>query len=491
MKVAVASKSAARLFHEGVLCLSRMEAQGVRIDTGYLAAETKKVESEIDEIKKRMEGDRVWSVWRRRFGNSAKINSREQMADVVFGVMGMKRGRSLAKKDKERGGRRQPALDEASFSECDLDFVKDFFKWKKLEKLLTTYFRPIARETVGGRLHPSFSLHTTVSYRSSSSDPNLHNIPNRNKEIAGRIRRCFIPDEGCAFVEADFSGAEVRSACCYTADPRLIEDFTQEGKDPHGDTAEMLFGIDKSEFEGDKDAEREWKKGPRDWSKNRFVFPQFFGSCYFQCAPHIWDAVRKGAMMPRGKMTIEEHLRRQGITSLGDCDPEAKPQEGTFVHRVKKVEDSFWNERFSVYNDWKKRWYAAYLRKGFFRSLSGFVYSGLLNRNDVLNYAIQGYAFHWLLWSIIEVDKELRRFKMRSRLWNEVHDSMNANVPEGELDDFCDLVYDVMVNRCPLHFEDINVDLAVDVEVSPPGTSWADKESWKRTPKGWRPKSAA
>jgi hypothetical protein len=29
----------------------------------------------------------------------------------------------------------------------------------------------------------------------------------------------------------------------------------------------------------------------RDWSKNRFVFPEFYGSIYAQCAPHLWEAV--------------------------------------------------------------------------------------------------------------------------------------------------------------------------------------------------------
>jgi hypothetical protein len=104
----------------------------------------------------------------------------------------------------------------------------------------------------------------------------------------------------------------VRAACCYTKDPRLISDFTEDGKDPHGDTAELLFGVKKEMFKTPEE-KAGWKKGMRDWTKNRFVFPQFFGSVYFQCAPSIWNAVEKGALMPDGKSTVMEHLAKQGI----------------------------------------------------------------------------------------------------------------------------------------------------------------------------------
>jgi hypothetical protein len=324
-----------------------------------------------------------------------------------------------------------------------------------------------------------------VCVHNSSSWPNFTNIPNRQYEIAKRIRRCFIPDEGCDLGEFDYGLAEVRSACVYTKDPRLIEDFTTEGKDAHGDTAMELFGVTAEMVKSwTEEQKKKWKGGMRDWSKNRFVFPQFFGSVACQCAPHIWEAVDSGAMMPDGKTTVKMWLVEQGITELGDCDPEGNVEPGTFVHRVKTVEDEFWNKRFKVYSAWKKRWWNSYLTDGYFKSLSGFVFTGIYGRNECWNYPVQSFAFHWLLYAIIVILKEIKKRKMRTKLVGAIHDCVVASIPCEERDEFCDLVVEVMTKRVPKHWPVINVDLKTEVELCPEGVSWSDKKVARRTAKG-------
>jgi DNA polymerase I-like protein with 3'-5' exonuclease and polymerase domains len=485
-----ASRDAAWLFQEGVAAFSSIELNGIRIDTQYLKQHTKDTEEEIAALKKRLYADKMWKRWERKFGTKATLGNRSQLGDLVFGEMGYARRHTLAKRDKsndEENWRHKPKNDEAAFGNAskEIPFVADYFRWHKLEKMHGTYLLGFQREAVNGRIHPFFDLHKVRTYRSSSSWPNFTNIPNRQYEIAKRIRRCFIPDEGCDLGEFDYGLAEVRSACVYTKDPRLIEDFTTEGKDAHGDTAMELFGVTAEMVKSwTEEQKKKWKGGMRDWSKNRFVFPQFFGSVAFQCAPHIWEAVDSGAMMPDGKMTVKAWLAGQGITELGDCDPEGNIEPGTFVHRVRTVEDGFWNKRFVVYSAWKKRWWNSYLINGYFKSLSGFVFTGIYGRNECWNYPVQSFAFHWLLYAIIVILKEVKKRKMRTKLVGAIHDCVVASIPREERDEFCDLVVEVMTKRVPKHWPEINVDLKTEVELCPEGVSWADKKVAKRAAKG-------
>lgn len=488
MNVGVATREAARLFHDGTLALSEIEANGIKVDVSYLESESKKVVKEIDDLKAALVNDKeVYPTWSKIYGHKTNLGSREQLGDIVFDRLGHKRRASLAKKDRDNefGVRREPKFNEAAFGDVSLPFVKDYFRWQKLEKLKNTYLDGISREVVDGRIHPFYHLHKVVTYRGSSSEINFQNIPNRNYEIARRIRRCFVPDRGCDLIEIDYSTAEVRSACCYTKDPVLISYIVNPKNDMHGDTARDMFGFSEEDVTGSAAIEKAFKKGPRDWAKNRVVFPMFFGSVHFQCAPHVWEMVEKGIEVPKGGMTIREHLRRQGITALGDCDPGEPTRPGTFVHRMKDVEHSFWNERFKVYTSWKNGWFNRYLRDGWFRTLSGFVISGLLARNDVLNYGIQGFAFHWLLWSVIRIMKRLKKERMKAMLVGQIHDCHLGSVPTRERDDYIGISKEVMTEEILRHWPSIIVPLNIEVELCPDGTSWADKKVAHYRNGGW------
>lgn len=486
----VATRDAAWLLQAGVEAFSQVELNGIRIDEGYLKQHTKDTEEEIAGLKKRLYSDPLWKRWERKFGHKATLGNRSQLGEIVFDDMKYKRRHTLAKKDRgseDEAWRHKPKNDEAAFGNAvkDLPFVADYFRWLKLEKMHGTYLLGFAREAVDGRIHPFFDLHKVRTYRSSSSWPNFTNIPNRQHEIAKRIRRCFIPDEGCYISEADYSGVEVKSACCYTKDQRLIDDFTLPGKDPHGDTAMELFGITRTMMEGwDENAKANWKKTLRDWSKNRFVFPQFFGSVAFQCAPHIWEAVDSGVKMPDYRMTVKQWLAKQGIIELGDCDPEGNVEPGTFVHRVKTVEDGFWNKRFKQYSAWKRRWWNSYLDHGYFHSLSGFVFTGIYGRNECWNYPVQSFAFHWLLYAIIVIMKELKKRKMRTKLIGAIHDCVLASIPYEERDEFLDMSVEVMTKRVPQHWPEIIVPLTTEIDLCPEGISWAEKKPARRNEKG-------
>jgi DNA polymerase-1 len=482
------TKEAYCFFHEGTLAFSRMEANGFRIDTKYLKGAMKRASRKIKEKENALRDTKVYKRWKRRFGHDLNLESTHQMSAVLFKEMGYKPDTfTESTKDLEDEELRKPKVDEYACRNIDDPFIKDYFAIKKLRKIKGTYLKGILRETVKGYLHTSFNLAGGMddeqkggagSYRSSSSNPNLHNIPKRNKVMEEWIRQCFIPRPGRRLVQRDFSGVEVRVACCYTKDKQLIKEFTGPGGNPHGQTAQELFYLDDDLYKKHSDY---FKKTVRDAAKNMFVFPQFYGSVYFQCAPPIWEAMeRRDFRIGEKGITLREHLRKHGIKKLGDCDPNGDPGPGTFVHRVREVEQSFWNDRFSTYTQWKKDYYNEYLRRGYFDLYTGFRCKGYYRRNQVINFPIQGAAFHCLLWGLIEIQKEIDRRGMKTLLVSQIHDSLIADVPDDELQEYLDLSKEITEVKLREAWKWIIVPIETEVDVTPIDRSWFEEQEYVR-----------
>ncbi len=459
------------LLQEGSLVFAEMEAAGIRIDMPYLNNTIKEVTQRIRNLEISLRASEVYKLWLKRFKYKTKLGSLQQLGEILFKVMKYPCHALTPTK--------RPKTDEESLKRVDHPFVRDYMLLGDLKKDKSTYLEGIRNEVVDGYIHPFFSLHTAVSYRSSSSDPNFHNFPNRDPVRMKMVRQCFIPREGNHLVEFDFSGVEVRVACCYTKDPQLIKEFTGPGGDPHGQTAMELFGLKKEQVQ---------KGSTRHWAKNRFVFAQFYGSVYFQCAPHLWEVASDEQYKLADGTTILEHLKSQGIKELGDCTPNANVSSSTFVHRVKQVENSFWNDRFKVYSSWKNRWWNAYIRNGEFVTLTGFRCqwgkAGPLSRNDALNYPIQGSAFHCLLWTLIQVQKWLRKNQMKCRIIGQIHDSLVLDCPPDELQAVLNKIYQTITVDIRNHWSWVIVPLDAEAEVAPVNASWDKKAQWVPNAKG-------
>ncbi len=478
---------AERLMFQGAVAMADMSHNGVRIDMEELDRQIQSTDAEIKELQHRLRDDEVWKVWRKTFGTSAELGSKAQLSTVIFDKMGYIRPKATSKKHRSEEyakEARESKYDEATFADVKHPFIPDYFRCEKLKKLAGTYLEGIRREVVDGFVHPNINLHTTISYRSSCNSPNLSNVPKRNKEISRRIRGCFIARKGRRLVEIDFKGAEVCVSACYNKDANLIKYICDPDTDMHRDLAAQMFGL-SAKFMTDN---KTWAKETiRDWAKNRMTFPQFYGSVYFQCAPAIWKAIRAKTYMPDGVTRIRDFLRDQGIEKLGSCDIGAPVVPGSWVHRVKESEDYLWNTMFFEYTAWKNRWHRAYQKKGYFDSLTGFRYKGLFKRNDVLNYGIQGDAFHCNLQCIIWIGEELRKRGMRTRLVNQVYDSILSDVPESELQDFLALCQELITKRLPQTWDWIIVPIQTEVEVSPPEGSWRDIAEWTCKGDEWAP----
>jgi len=79
-------------------------------------------------------------------------------------------------------------VDEAALSSIDTPFTRAVLKYRSVEKLLSTYIDNIPDILINGRIHCNYNQLGAKTGRFSSNNPNLQNIPSRNKDI----RKMFI-----------------------------------------------------------------------------------------------------------------------------------------------------------------------------------------------------------------------------------------------------------------------------------------------------------
>ena len=456
------TKTAVKLLMEGAKALAKVEGDGIRMDVEYLDRTIKKMSQKIQDLETNLKQNEVAKEWRKVYGAKTNFGSAVQLGKVLFDVLKYKSSALTA------SGRYK--TDEATLSSIDLPFVRDYLEIKKLQKIHTTYLQGIRREIVGGYLHPFFNLHTTRTFRSSSDSPNFQNLPVRNPELGKMVRRAFIPRPNGHLVEMDYSGIEVCIAACYHKDPRMIEYISDPTKDLHRDMAMECFALPKSEMSNPTDEEdRKRIKQIRYCGKNMFVFPQFYGDWYRNCAASLWQATKQMKLKLRDGSSMRRHLAKKGIKNLSG-----------FEEHLKKVEDFFWNKRFPTYNQWKKDWFRAYQKNGYLLTKTGFICQGHMRINEIINYPIQGSAFHCLLQSLIWfVRHDLKKRKMKAKVVGQIHDSIVADVPDDEMAEFVPLAKEIMIERLRERWKWINIPLTVEIEASPINGSWAAKKGIK------------
>jgi DNA polymerase-1 len=469
------SPQALRLLHDGSQVFSRMSSNGIRINKQYLDESFMLTQDRIDELASKMKVDEDFKTLHRRYGGNTDINSRNQMKTLAYEMLG-----HVPTVFSEKG---EASSSADAFEELGVPLFKLFGERERCKTTINTFLNGIRKEIVKHGndyyVHPSFNLHTASTYRSSANSPNVHNAPKRNPEMASFIRPCYMAHPGYYLVEVDLSGAEVRAAACYNHDPVLIMYIKDPTTDMHRDMAMDLFILKQEEV---------WKRTTRDSSKNQFVFPEFYGSIYYNCAKNIWKAMKKRDFRVGEKgITIREHLAKKGIKELGACDPDQEPRKGTFEYHVRSVERKMWQQRFKTYTQWKDKWRNQYYQTAEMEFLSGFVIKNvLLSRADLIDYPIQGFAFHWLLWSIIQIQKWLTKNKMKTKLINEIHDSLVASVWPSELQDFLGKCKEVFTVDLPKHWESIIVPVEIEVEVAEVDSNWFQCKKWSEKNGVWR-----
>jgi len=119
---------------------------------------------------------------------------------------------------------------------------------REINKSHTTFIDTILKHSHKGRIHAEINQIRsdqggTVTGRFSYNNPNLQQIPARNKELGPRIRSLFIPEEGCTWGCFDYSQQE----------PRLVTHYASMDKNSQNITAEGLQDVLEAYLEHDAD----------------------------------------------------------------------------------------------------------------------------------------------------------------------------------------------------------------------------------------------
>ena len=131
---------------------------------------------------------------------------------------------------------------------------------REINKFHGTFLTSIMKYQVNGRIHGEINQLRgdnggTVSGRLSMSNPNLQQIPARNKEFGPKIRGLFIPEEGYKWGSFEYSQQEPRMTVHYAASigdngyegsQELMEAYKNSSADFHQTVADLV-GIERTQ----------------------------------------------------------------------------------------------------------------------------------------------------------------------------------------------------------------------------------------------------
>ena len=115
-----------------------------------------------------------------------------------------------------------PSFTKNFLQEHKHPLVNKIAKAREINKAHTTFIDTIIRYEHKGRIHADINQIRsdqggTVTGRFSYSNPNLQQLPARNKDLGPMIRSLFLPDEGCTWGCFDYSQQEPRLVVHYAS----------------------------------------------------------------------------------------------------------------------------------------------------------------------------------------------------------------------------------------------------------------------------------
>ena len=153
-----------------------------------------------------------------------------------------------------------PSFTKNFLAEHKHPLVQKIAKAREINKAHTTFIDTILKHEHRGRIHADINpirsdQGGTVTGRFSYSNPNLQQIPARNKDLGPKIRSLFIPEKDHTWGCFDYSQQEPRLVVHYaaTTDPimyddsvsQIVEKFKSDSVDFHQTVADMA-GISRS-----------------------------------------------------------------------------------------------------------------------------------------------------------------------------------------------------------------------------------------------------
>ncbi|MFC1902764.1 DNA polymerase I [Chloroflexota bacterium] len=391
--------------------LVRMERNGIALDVEIL----RQMSYRLGEQLIKLEAEIYTNV-----GHQFNINSPQQLSSVLFEELKL----PPARKVKSGYSTGAAVLEELRDAHPIIELILDY---RQLAKVKSTYIDalPALINPKTGRVHTSFNQTRTATGRLSSSNPNLQNIPVRG-DLGKQVRQAFVAPLGSLLVAGDYSQIDLRALAYLSQDQGLLDAFHQD-EDIHAATAARLFSVDALQVKPDM---------------RRIAKTVNFGVIYGMSGYGLEQATELSR--EEAEQFITSYFEKYpGVTQYLESTKNQAREKGyvqTLLGRrryIPEIESSNRQVREAA-------------------------------ERMAINMPVQGTSADIIKVAMINLDREMAKRWLKSRMLLQVHDELIFEVPENEVEEMRKLIPQIMSTALKL-----SIPLKVDIKI---GKNWGGME---------------
>ena len=386
-----------------------MERNGVALDAELL----RQMSHRLGEQLLKLEAEVYNSV-----GHQFNINSPQQLSAVLFDELGLTPAR------KTKGGYSTGAaiLEELRGVHPIIELILDY---RQLSKIKSTYIDALPNliNPKTGRVHTSFNQTRTATGRLSSSEPNLQNIPVRG-ELGKEVRQAFIAPKGSYLLAADYSQIDLRALAHLSQDKSLLAAFRHD-EDIHSATAAQVFGVEPSAVTPDMRRVAKTVNFGVIYGMSEYGLEQATGLSREEAAQFIAAYFEKYPGVKQYLESTKEQARQEGYVQTILGRRRSIPEINSSNRQVREAA-----ERMAI------------------------------------NMPVQGTSADIIKVAMINLDREIAKRKLKSKMTLQVHDELIFEVPKTEREEMRQLASELMSAALEL-----SVPLKVDIKT---GQNWGE-----------------
>jgi len=378
--------------------LGKMEFNGIKVDKVELNRQKEELEIAINDLEKKIIN---------LAGHEFNIASPKQLGTVLFEELAIPY-------PKKKGNSYSTDIDVLNAIKMANPIVDLIIEYRAKTKLYSTYVIGINDAIYpDGKVHTIFQQALTATGRLSSIDPNLQNIPIRTPD-GHLIRKMFVPEkEGNKLYSSDYSQIELRVLAHMANVAKLKEAFIN-GEDIHTKTAKEVFK--KTEIT------------PLDRRHAKAVnFGIVYGISAFGLAQDLGISNYEASEFIKKYYEAYPEIQSFMDKTIEEC--KEKGYVSTMENRIRYIPEI--NSKIYMQREFAKR--------------------------VAMNTPIQGSAADIIKIAMINVDNEIERQGLKSKMILQVHDELVFEVEAGEEEKLQQIVRDKMQRAYKM-----NVPLVVD-----------------------------
>ena len=391
--------------------LAQMELDGVSLDVPFYKSLEAEFSKQIEEIE-----TEVTAI----AGGKVNLRSPKQVGELLFEKLQL----PVIRKTKTGYSTDAEVLGELAGMKIS-PVPELLLRYREVEKLLSTYVKvlPTLIDSKTNKIHTHYQPSNAATGRLSSDNPNLQNIPVRT-ENGRKLRKGFIPTKGRTLLSADYSQVELRLLAHFSQDKNMLEAFRLD-RDIHRQTAAEVFDTPLEQVTKDQ------RNGAKAIN---------FGLMYGQTSFGLSQALH--ISQGEAKKYITAYFQKfDAVKSYLDSLKEKAEETGyaeTLFGRKRVIPDI----------------------KSTNRQVKA------MAERVAINSPIQGTAADIIKLAMINIQSEIKKRNLKTRMILQVHDELIFDVVPEEMEELKVLVRDKMENAVSL-----TVNLKVEMGE---GQNWYD-----------------